>query len=156
MPRSLDLIPQGQPITDDDGAASLFFRLRWEALKNGFPQSPTIDSLTGAGLTAALPATAIYTTSTDGMFRLSCYLRKTVADGMSSSLTVTFGWVESGIAQSLTLAALTADTVAAIQTASATVRADAFTDLTIAIAYASNTPGVMTYRYDALAELMVL
>lgn len=156
MARSLAPIPQGQPITDQSGVISDFFRLRWQQLIDGFTQTPTADSVSETGKTAALVTTQIYTTTVSGPVRLAYYIRKTVADGVASTLTVTFGWVESGIAQSVTFAVLATDTILAVQTAEALVQADANTDVTIAIAYTSTTPNKMTYRYLATAERLVL
>lgn len=151
MPKSLGLIPQGVVIVDKDGAITDFFRLRWEELRSGFQTSPTAAALQKIGQTAALATTALLTTKSAGLYRISWYLRRTVNDGVSSSATVTLGWQESGVplteAQTPVTEAGTAE-----QSGSKLVWADGATDLSIAVAYASNTPGLMAYRLDTSVE----
>ncbi len=157
MPKSLSIIPSGVRIVDTLGAINEFFRFRWEELRSGFQTTPTVagePDLQKTGQTAALATTALYTTKTAGLYRLSYYMRKTVADGVSSSLTVTWGWTESGTALTEAQPALTTDTTAAEQSGSKLVYADANTNLTIAVAYASNTPNRMTWRIDNCVELL--
>lgn len=155
MPRSLGPIPTGVQIVDKAGAINDFFRLRWQQLIDAFTSTPATGALQKLALTAALVTTAIYTTKSAGVYRISYYMRKTAADGVSSSLTFTFGWSESGIAQTESETALTTDAVTAQQSGSKVVWADAVTDLTAAIAYASNTPGAMSYRVDAVVEQLI-
>lgn len=103
-------------------------------------------------LHAALPATAVYTTVEAGLYRITVYARKTIADGVTSSLQATYGWVESGIPQTDPGVAQATDTTAAKILEQRTVYADANTDLTVAMAYASNTPGAMHYRARVAVE----
>ena len=154
MPRALTVIPQGVPITDSDGAITIFFRLLWNKLIIAFPQSPTVGSYAVSGQTAALPLTTLYTTTAAGLYRVSFIMRKTVADGVSSSLTLTIGWVRAGLALTAVGVALVTDTTSAYQQGSVFVRADAGTNLSISLAYASNTPAQMVYEVNAIAELM--
>ena len=156
MPRSLSEIPLGVPITDKSGAITIFFRQLWGRLIAAFPQSPTVGNLSKTGQTAALATTNVYTTATGGLLRLSYWIKKTIADGVSSSLTVTFGFTRNGIALTQAFAALTTDTTSAFQTdALSLIRVDAGSSVTMAIAYASNTPAKMTYEADCTAELLV-
>lgn len=152
MPRTLSPIPTGMLIVDDNGAITLFFRLAWQTLIDSFTTSPTAATVQKLSQTAALPTAAAFTTRATGLYRVSWYLRKTVADGVSSSLTLTLGWTESGLAVTEAEAALTTDTITAQQSGSKVVWADGATDLTYQVAYASNTPAKMNYRLDVSVE----
>src|SRR2546425_9052987 len=111
MPQTLAPIPSGVQIVDPrEGAITDFYRLRWQQLIDGFTRVGTVATLSKDGQTAALTTTAVYTTKATGRYRLNWYLRKTVADGVSSSLTVTWGWTESGNPLTEAEAALTTDT----------------------------------------------
>lgn len=155
MPRTLAPIPAGSAIVNQNGSITDFFRLRWQSLIDGFLFSPSVASVSFDLKTAAIVTVAAYTTRASGLYRVSYFIRKTIADGVSSSLTVTLGWIEGGIGQSATFAALATDTTAAEQDASKTIRVDAETDITYAIAYASNTPAKMTYEGNVVVEQLV-
>jgi len=126
-----------------------FFRLLWQTLRDAMTRTPTEARISGSGQTAALATTTIRTTTLEADYEVGYYIQKTTADGVSSSLTVTLGWTGNGVAQTRAFAALTTDTTGANQSAVIPILADALTDITIAIAYASNTPGTMTYLYRA-------
>lgn len=152
--QSLAPIPLEMPIVEKSGAISLFFRERWQQLINSFALVPTVaDTGTISGLTALLATTTLQTTTIGGVYEVGYYIRKTVADGVSSSLTVTIGWTENGTALTRVFAALTTDSNVANQSDVVPIVADASTNITIAIAYASNTPATMTYRYRAVVKL---
>lgn len=156
MPRALSPIPPGTAITDSQGLITIFFRLAWQILVDGFQSTPTVAA-TGAeatGLTAAVVTTTLFNVLSAGMYRVSYTLAKTVADGVSSSLTVTIGWTDNGVAKTHVFAALTTDTVTAVDAGSWTLHADANSLITYAIAYASNTPATMKYDAHLTAELM--
>lgn len=152
MPQSLPPIPSGVAIVEDDRSITNFFRLLWQQLIDGFQQSPTRSGNEFTGQDAALPTSTLYLALVAGSYRVSYYMRKTVADGVSSSLTITLGWTESAIPQSMPLAALTLDTVAAIQEGTHVLVVDQETTITMAVAYVSNTPGAMKYRLNASVE----
>ncbi len=152
MPASLAPIPLGAQIVDRAGSITDFFRLRWQSLIDGFQLSATVADVQKLAQTAAIVTTAAFTTKAAAAYRISYYLRKTVADGVASSATVTLGWTETGVALTLVGSALATDTVLAVQSGSAVVWADAASDLTYAVAYTSNTPAKMTYRLDVTVE----
>lgn len=152
MPRTLAPIPAGSAIVNQNGSITDFFRLRWQALIDGFLFSPSVAAVTFNGKTAAIITVSVYTTRAAGLYRVSYFIRKTIADGVSSSLTVTLSWIEGGLGQSITFAALALDTVFAEQDAIKTIRADSGTDINYAVAYASNTPAKMTYEGDVIVE----
>lgn len=153
MPRVVDPIPLGAPITEKDNTASLLFRYRWQQVIDGATITPTLAATQLLTQNAAIATTAVYTTLNAGRYRISYYIRKTQVDGVSSSLTVTLGWTESGVPLTETFAAIAADSVTTgKQEGSIVIYADSATDLTFAVAYASNTPGQMKYRIDVVAE----
>lgn len=154
MPRSLAPIPGGIQIVDRLGLVTDFFRLRWEELRAGFQQTPALAAVRKSAQTAALASTKLQTITSDGLYRLSYHIRKTVPDGVNSSLTVTFGWTND-VALTEVFAALTTDTATAHQSGSVLVRAKANSDLTVAVAYTSNTPNTMTWEIDAIAEQVI-
>lgn len=152
MPQSLGPLPMGLAIVEKDGGPSAFFRLLWQGVRDSFVQTPTEIRISGSGQTAALALTTIRTTTVAAIFEIDYYIRKTTADGVSSSLTVTLGWLENSVAQTRVFAALTTDAVTANQSAVIPVLADALSNITIEIAYASNTPGQMVFRYEAAVK----
>ena len=154
MPQSLAPLLQGMPIVEQDGSPTLVFLQRWQDLIASFTRTPTraVIPATDTVLSAALATVAILTTTVAGLYEVGYYIRKVAADGVSSSLTVTIGWTENAVAQTRAFAALTTDTTGANQSAVIPVLADAATDITIAIAYASNTPNQMTYRYRGIVK----
>lgn len=154
MPKSLSPIPGGVAIVDAKGLILDFFRLRWQELIDGFQTTPTVAALVASAQSAAVVTTSAFLTKARGRYRVSYYLRKTLADGVASSLTVTVGWTEGGVAQSQTFAALVLDSVLAEQDRVITLRVDAQVDITVAIAYASTTPNRMTYVYDVTVEAL--
>jgi hypothetical protein len=153
MPKILDPIPVDAAIVEGRGVITTFFRLRWEQLRALFQLSPSVALIqSDLNQSATVVTTNAYTTASGGRFRVSWYLRKTVADGVNSSLTITLGWVESAVALTEPQAALVTDTIFAEQNGSVTVEADPNSALTFAIAYASNTPAKMRFRYTVIVE----
>lgn len=155
MSIQVDPIPVDTAITDKLGRITEFFRLRYEQLRGLGQSVPSIgNGISQVGLSASLATVAIVTTTLAGFYLPSYYVRKTVADGVASSLTVTLGWTEHGVPLTATFAALALDTPAANQAALYPIFADANTDITIAIAYTSNTPALMHYNAYARAALL--
>ena len=154
MPQTLPPLTQGVPIVDEGGTPNLFLLLRWQDLISSFTLTPTKAAIpaTDTVLTDALATTVIFTTAQGGNYEVGYYIRKTVADGVSSSLTVTIGWTENGQALTRVFTALATDAVTANQSAVIPILADASSNITIAIAYASNTPNTMAYRYRAVLK----
>lgn len=155
MPKSLSPIPEGVAITEAKGIITIFFRLAWQALVDSFQIVPTLagePDLAKLGQTAALVTTKLYTTLSAAMYRVNYALLRTIADGVSSSATVTIGWTQNGVARTEAEVALTEAAGLSQQSLSKPIFADAVTDITIAIAYASNTPNKMTYDLHAAVE----
>lgn len=152
MPQSLAPIPQEMQIVDEGGAITEFFRLRWQQLIDAFTLTPSAATVFTTAQTAAIGTSSAFVTRQDALYRVSYYLRKTQADGVSSSLTFTWGWIDGGVALTESAAALTLDSVIAEQSGSKVVMADASSGLTYAVAYASNTPGQMAYSLSVSVE----
>lgn len=87
-----------------------------------------------------------------GAYRITYYTRKTTADGVSSSLTITLSWTESGQALTVSGSALTTDAATAVQTGTLLILSDAASPISYSTAYVSNTPGTMKYRLFILVE----
>lgn len=103
---------------------------------------------------ASLAATNIVTTKTKGLYLVGFYARVTIVDGVSSSLAVTLGWLETAQPLSQPFPALTADTVTTFQSALLLVLADNASNLTIQTTYASNTPAKMRYELYSTVQLL--
>lgn len=154
-PQALSPIPLAVPIVEKDGAITAFFRLRWQELIGGFTVVPTkANTQVASGRTSALATTTIFTTTAAGMYRVVVYLEKTVAGGVSSSLTPTIGWTRGGLPLSKTFAAFTTDAAGANESFVHEFQADANTAITLAVAYASNAAATMTWSGWSTAELM--
>ncbi len=154
MPQDLPFIPVGAKITVDDGSITTFFRLLWEQLRGQSKNAGTVAQLPLIGKSDTVPTASLLVALGAGLYRVSWYLRETVNDGVSSSLTVTIGFSDKGQALTFVGPALTTDTITSWQTGSVVVRSDANVDLTAAIAYASNTPHRMTF--DAIFSVEYL
>lgn len=154
MPLSLPTIPAGTQIVERHGLITTFFRLLWQTLVTSFGLTPDRAVVQATTVAASVTTQVAYTTLAAGWYRLSYYLRKTVADGVSSSLTLTWGWTDHGASLSEAQSALTTDTTAAQQSGTKLLYADGSSGLTFAISYASNTPAKMTYDYGVVVEQM--
>lgn len=101
---------------------------------------------------AAIGTTAIGSPSATGLYRVSVYQRITTVAGVSSSLTTTIAWTESGVACSQAGAALTGNLTTTTGSFTLLIRADAATPISYSTAYASNAAGVMKYRISITLE----
>lgn len=156
MSQNLSPIPLETPIVDPRrGTINEFFRLRWQELIDGFGRVATRALTSQVAKTAAIGTTTLFTTVAAGNYRFSVSLMKTIADGVSSSLTVTMSWTSRGIATTKTFPAFTTDTVGANDSNVWTFYADGAVGVTYSIAYASATPNKMQYAADLALELLV-
>lgn len=149
---SLSPIPAGVVVVDKEGAINDFMRLRWQELIDRFQTSPTVATVQKLAQAAAIVTVAAFTTKAAGNYRITVALQKTIADGVSSSLTTTVSWTSRGIAMSHAFAALTTDALGANDSEPWGFWADANSDISYAVAYASNTPAKMTYNADVTVE----
>jgi hypothetical protein len=151
MPLPPQPIPAGVALVDlKTGAPTVYFRLFLQQLLNAIVTD--LASLSFAGQTASIAVTTAFVPATAGLYRISYYLAKTVADGVSSSLTFEYGWTDHGAARTESEAALTTDTVGAEQSGSKVVYSDANAPLQYAVTYASHTAAKMTYNVWVTVE----
>lgn len=150
--QQLGEIPLNVEVVEQDRTITLFFRLLWAQLIDLTTKAATVASIEKLGQTAAIATAAAFTVLNAGVYRVVVSLQKTVADGVSSSLTVTVAWTSRGVPMSHTFAALTTDAAGANDTSLWQVSADANSDITWAVAYASNTPARMTYNANVTVE----
>lgn len=120
--------------------------------------SGQVASASLTGQVAAISATTLYTPTVSGIYTLDWYAKVTVVDGASSTLgalTVTFkdtdtvnqsivagGFTQAGAAATTN----TGNTTASSLNGNLTINAASGTAIQYAVAYASGTPGVMTYE----------
>lgn len=148
-------IPLKTAIVDKAGQITIFFRQRWEELRQVTGFVPAKGVYTGTGKTAAITTAVLYTVLSGGVFRVTLTARRTVVDGVSSSLQFVFHWTDGGVPLSDTVTANTTDTTGSLYTAERTFLVDGATNLTFDVNYASNTPAKMTYKINAAAEQLV-
>jgi hypothetical protein len=148
----IDPLYLGDQIVDKDGLITSRFRLLWQQIIDGFARTSATATKTLTGQHAAIVATVVTTLIAAGNYRLSYYLRKTIADGVASSAQVTLGFTDRGTALAEPFAALVTDSVTAHASGSILVRADAASNVTLDVAYASNTPGVMGFDLIVTVE----
>lgn len=91
-----------------------------------------------------------------GLYRVTWYQRITTVAGVSSSLTVAFGWTDGTVAQSHAGAAMTGNTTATWQSGTFLLRTDAASPITYATTYVSNAAGVMRYALYLTLERVAL
>jgi len=115
--------------------------------------APRVGSVAVTGQAAAIGSTDIAaSTLRAGTYRISYYARITQAATTSSSLTVTIGWTDRGVACAYSGAAVTGNTTATTQSGSFIVVVDGGTAITYQTAYASVGGQVMTYALDIRVE----
>jgi hypothetical protein len=106
---------------------------------------------------AAIATTTIVTTrqpTPSGLFRVFWYAAIVTAAGVSSSLTVTIGFTDQGVAKTISGAAITGNTTATVQSGAVMIRVDQDTAVTYATAYASNAASAMHYALDVRVEAL--
>lgn len=106
------------------------------------------------GLTAALTTYTEYTTAFAGLYRINYYLEQSVAAVTSASATVTLGWTSVVGAMTVAGAALTSNATTANQSGSFVVNCTSGSNITSALAYASNGANVATFNLYILIEVL--
>jgi hypothetical protein len=156
MPTSIAPIPAKTAITQSGGPITEFFRLRWEEIRTALGLTPTVANPGPSAVqAAALVTTAIYTVpaGAGGQYLVSWSLQRTQIDGAASSLQATIGWTQDSIAKTHVGRLMNTDSLAADPTdPPIPISADQASDITIAIAYTSTTPGTMKYTYTPVAQ----
>lgn len=156
MPSTVAPIPARTAITQEGNPITEFFRLRWEEVRTAFGLLQTVaNPATSSVQSASLSATTIYTipSGQGGKYLVMWGMQRTVVDGVASSLQATITWTQNGITKSHVGRLMNTDSLAADPTDSPImIDADASSNIQIAIAYTSTTPGTMQYTYDAAAS----
>lgn len=102
---------------------------------------------------AAIATTSIPNpSSSSGAYRVSYYTRITTPATTSSSLTVTIGFTDNGVAESFSGTAITLNTVLAAQTNTYLIFSDAAAPITYSTAYASVGATPMQYKLMVVLE----
>jgi hypothetical protein len=155
MPNAIAPIFESTWITKAGGPITEFFRLRWEEIRTALSRTPTVagePDLAKTNQSAAIATATLYTTVAGALYRVSYALLRTIDDGVSSSLTVTIGWTQNGVPKTATFAALTEAAGLSEQSLTKPIYCDGATNITIAVAYASNTPAKMHFDLHAAVE----
>ena len=155
---TLSPIPVQAPWTTDRDTYIPGDWLRWlyelvAIVSSGAQQIGSTVNLTNQSAAIAstpvpLPALA------NGLYRLSWYARVTAADGVSSSLGVSFTWTDGGVSPTKTFTALTGDTTTTADGNQVIVLIDQNTPVNYATSYASNTPNKMHYKLSVQVEAL--
>lgn len=112
-----------------------------------------VGSVSLTAQTASIPGTAIPApTLTAGRYLVRWYFRVTTPGTVSSSLQVSIGWTDGGVACAVSGAAETGNTTATVQSGSLLVRIDAATSILYATTYASAGATDMQYALDVELE----
>jgi hypothetical protein len=89
---------------------------------------------------------------TEGLYRISWYLRPTQAATTSSSIQVRFGWTDDGVALTSTAAAIATNLTTSVQSGSILVYVEGDTDITYETLYASVGATPMHYHLEVDLE----
>lgn len=145
MPPEISPLYLSVPITQQD-KPNLFFIQQFSRLLAAVLSVSTLgEGYTASAQTAGKTGEPLQTTVVQALYRFTYYLDKTVADGVSSSLRVTLYWTENGQPRSHQFTNFTTDAAGANQSETLLFYCDASVGITFDLAYASNTPGAMTY-----------
>lgn len=146
------------PLVNPDKTMAFPFYVYFRDQQDANDQGPSrvgtpIALVNQSGNIGTTPATDA--TLTAGLYRVTYYARIMVADGVSSSLTVTITWDDGGVTCSHQFAAITGDTTSTTGSESYMVLIDA-PPITFTTAYASNTPGAMQYKLSISVEAVAV
>lgn len=152
------LFPFGEPIAADRTRLVTPRWRRWLLLLRESVDLSQVSIPVEAKLdqNASLATTAMDGgTLSAGLYAVSWYLRRTVNDGVSSSLTVAIGWVD-GTTQTFTAPAITEAGSALQVDEGITIYSDAASPITYTVTYASNTAGQMHYDFRPVLQSVAL
>lgn len=91
-----------------------------------------------------------------GIWRVSYVARIATPAGVSSSLEVTVSWIDGGVAQSQTAAAIVGNATTTVQFGTLILRVDDATPISYATTYASDPAAGMVYALDLVCEALAL
>lgn len=149
-------IPLRTPIVDQQGRINIFFRERWQELLGLTAVVPAVGLVSFSNQSAALATKVIATTKQTGIYRVTFTARRTVVDGVASTLQFTWHWTDGGSPFSQAGTLDNTDTTGHLYSETKAFPADQNSDLTFDMAYTSNTPAAMKYKLAVFAELVSL
>lgn len=147
--------PVNDPLArKSDGLLSLPWLNWFTTLQQDVQEAPyRLTTVTVPATSAAIGATAVPLGAlASGLYRVSYLARITTPATTASSLTVTLGFTNGGVACQLTGAALTGNTTATVQSDTVLVQVDASTPLTYSTAYSSTGAQAMAYALWLVVE----
>lgn len=125
-----------------------------ELLQRVQSNSPINTSISLSEQNAAIATSSLIPSASQGVYRISWFLRITTAATTSSSVTFSVQSTDGGVAISQSGAAVTGNTTSTIQSGSFLMRADAGTAITYDVAYASNAANEAEYEIDIRIEAL--
>lgn len=155
MPAFLETLNGNTAIVDKTGRITTYFAQKWRDITSRIESSAFAAAgqiVQYSAQAAAIVTAALVASTSSPLYRVSYDVRISQAAGVSSSVTVTIGFTQGGVAQTYVGAALTGNTTTSKQTDSFLIRPDAGTVITIAVAYASVGAPVANYEADFVAE----
>ena len=146
--------PARDRMTTQAGLVALSWLNWFTSLQTDVGNAPArLKSVTLTAQGASIGATAIPVGSlASGLYRVSYLARITTPATTSSSLTVTLGFTNGGVACSLSGAAMTGNTTSTVQTGSHMVAIDRASPVTYATTYASVGATPMAYSLWVVLE----
>jgi hypothetical protein len=157
MPVSHRPDPREDAITQSGGPITEFFRLRWEEIRTalGLCRRSRIPARRRASPRRCRDDGDLHDSGRRrrAVRSSSWSVQRTQIDGAASSLQATIGWTQSGIAKTHVGRLMNTDSLAADPTDTPIlISADQASDITIAIAYTSTTPGNCKYTYTPVVQ----
>ena len=148
------LIPLRDKLVDERG----YLAESWVAWFGRIPS--TLAAIPDILNTVTLSAQAASITATDfsgttllaGTYEVGYYARISVPDGAASSLIVTIGWTDGGVAQSYAGAAIVGNTTGSNQSGYLLIRCDGATTVTYATTRVSGGDDAMRYSLDLVIK----
>lgn len=148
-------IPRLTPIVNKLGRINLFFRERWEEVRNATASVPARAIVELANQNASILTGLLFNTTQAGYYRVTFTARRTAVDGVASTLTFTWHWTDGGAPLSDTATVNATDTTGSLYTGTRMFPCDASIGLTYDMAYTSNTPGAMKFKIGVTVEFIV-
>jgi hypothetical protein len=146
-------LPKGQKDVNAYGMTDTWAKFFGSIAQTVSQASSTLNT---TSVTAA--AASIITTNlplgqlNSGLYRVTWYARITRAASSSSSLTITLGWTDGGVAITQSGAAITGNTTATYQSLTYMIHVDRLTEITYATTYSSTGGTTMQYSLYLTVE----
>jgi hypothetical protein len=154
MPTTIEPLPHDAPLVDAPGLtiSPVWYRYFSVVIVGRLQSSAQVTrAVTLPNQAASIGATALAQGSA-GVSRVGWVLRITQPATTSSSVTVTIGYDDGGVAVSQAGAPVTGNTITTVQSGQVLVRSDAASPITYAVAYASVGATPMQYTLSVWIE----